>query len=143
MGFTDVTVLDVSKSALDLARQRNVPGGAISYVCANLLEWQPERRFGLWHDRAVLHFLVQPADREIYLAKLKEAVASDGAVIIGTFAEDGPEQCSGLPVARYAPEQLEAFLGNAFEVVRTCREQHTTPAGAVQSFAWVAAQCRY
>jgi hypothetical protein len=97
------------------------------------------RHFDLWHDRAVFHFVVDPASQQRYLATLRTALAPDGSVIIATFAPDGPDQCSGLPVARYDAEDLMALLGDAFAVAGTCGEEHTTPAGTRQPFTWVAA----
>jgi hypothetical protein len=98
----------------------------------------PDRRFGLWHDRAVFHFLVDAPDRDTYLATLRAAMAPGGAVVIGTFAGDGPATCSGLPVCRYSATELSALLGDDFDVVATRRETHVTPRGAIQPFTWVA-----
>ena len=107
-------------------------------VRADLLEWEPDRAFGLWHDRAVLHFLVDESERDRYLRTLRRAVAPGGGVIVGTFAADGPETCSGLPVRRYAPEELVETLGEDFEPLVSRREEHVTPRGTVQPFSWVA-----
>jgi hypothetical protein len=107
-------------------------------VRADLLEWRPDRRYDLWHDRAVFHFLVDPADRDRYLRTLREAVGPGRGIVIGTFAADGPEMCSGLPVERYSTDDLVEELGEAFELVATRREEHVTPRGAVQPFTWIA-----
>lgn len=109
-------------------------------VEADLLVWAPDRRYELWHDRAVFHFLVDEHDRDRYLATLTDALAPGGCVIVATFADDGPEMCSGLPVRRYAAEDLRAALGGAFELVETRREVHVTPRGASQPFTWIAAR---
>ena len=109
-------------------------------VEADLLEWAPDRRYELWHDRAVLHFLVDEDDRDRYRATLSDALAPGGHVIVATFADDGPEMCSGLPVRRYAAEDLVAALGAGFELVEKRREVHVTPRGASQPFTWVAAR---
>ena len=109
-------------------------------VRADLLEWEPDRRYDLWHDRAVFHFLVEERDRDRYSATLSDALAPDGHVIVATFADDGPEMCSGLPVRRYAAEGLAAALGTGFELVETRREVHVTPRGTLQPFTWVAAR---
>ena len=139
-GFTDLTVLDISQVALTAARARVGHQAPVSWVHEDVLTWRPRQRFDLWHDRAVFHFLVDPADQQRYLATVRATLAPAGAVIIATFASDGPDHCSGLPVARYSAEDLTALLGNAFTVVDTSREEHTTPAGARQSFTWVAAR---
>jgi SAM-dependent methyltransferase len=138
-GMTDVTVLDLSARAVEAAQGRLGPAAArVTWVVGDVLAWQPGRTFGLWHDRAVFHFLVDPADRDRYRTVLRAALEPGGAAILGTFALDGPEQCSGLPVRRYDAETLAAELGAGFELVRSCREEHVTPAGGVQAFTWVA-----
>jgi SAM-dependent methyltransferase len=140
-GFTDLTAVDVSARALQAAR-RQLGGGAdrIHWIHADLLTWRPDRRYGLWHDRAVFHFLTQPAERAAYLATLRAGLRADGAVILATFAPDGPSQCSGLPVARYSPADLGRVLGAGFTVTAVRSERHTTPGGAVQPFTWIAAK---
>lgn len=107
-------------------------------VEADLLEWEPGRRYGLWHDRAVFHFLVDERERERYVGTLRRTVTPGGGVIIGTFAADAPEVCSGLPVRRYSATDLSTALGEAFVVLQTRREEHATPRGVKQPFTWVA-----
>jgi len=111
-------------------------------VREDVLEWQPDRSYGLWHDRAVLHFLVDDVGRDRYLETLRRTLASGGALIVGTFAADGPETCSGLPVRRYSTDELVAALGGSFELLESRREEHVTPRGAVQPFTWVAGRLR-
>lgn len=141
-GFRDVSVLDVSAEALAEARRRAGEGAPIRWLREDLLTWRPERLFDVWHDRAVFHFLVAPADRDRYLATLRAALQPGGAVLLATFAADGPEKCSGLPTARYAASELAAVLGPEFELVEARREEHVTPAGAVQPFTWIAGRIR-
>jgi len=140
-GFRDLSVLDVSKLALETVGQR-LGSAPVSLLHEDLLAWSPQRRFGLWHDRAVFHFLVQESDQELYLEVLRSALLPGGGVIMATFASDGPEFCSGLPVARYSSTQLAKVLGVGFEVVDERREEHVTPAGATQRFTWIAARAR-
>ncbi len=139
-GFADLTVLDVSSVALDLARRRLGADAPVTGVNQDVLRWVPPRRYGLWHDRAVFHFLTEARDRSRYLDTLRRALEPRGIVIVATFAADGPEYCSGLPVVRYDAEQLAAALGAGFEPLATEREVHVTPAGAVQAFTWMAAR---
>lgn len=139
-GFADLTVLDVSSVALSVARRRLGPGATVTWVKQDVLSWVPERRYGLWHDRAVFHFLTEATDRARYLDTLRRALDARGVVILATFAADGPERCSGLPVARYDPEQLVAALGASFQPLAAERETHVTPAGAAQAFTWIAAR---
>ena len=141
-GFSEVTVLDISGSALDATRQRIDAGASVTFVQADLLAWRPSRRYDLWHDRAVYHFLVTDEDREAYVRTLRTAVAPGGLVILATFAPDGPATCSGLPVLRYSPDALSAILGDTFEHLASRREEHITPRGSMQPFTWVAGRIR-
>jgi SAM-dependent methyltransferase len=134
-GFRRLTVLDISQSALDLAALRiGRRAGEVQWITADVTEWNPSRRFDIWHDRAAFHFLVDPADRAAYIARLKQALRPSGYAIIATFASDGPEKCSGLPVSRYDAEGLARELGETFTLVESRREDHTTPAHAIQRF---------
>lgn len=137
LGFTDISVLDISTAALGAARARVGRTGAVHWIQEDLLRWRPERRYGLWHDRAVFHFLTDPRERQAYLELLTGAVDRHGWVILGTFAADGPATCSGLPVARYGPGELAAVLPPGFVVTEARREEHSTPSGKVQPFTWV------
>jgi 2-polyprenyl-3-methyl-5-hydroxy-6-metoxy-1,4-benzoquinol methylase len=142
-GFTDITALDVAEDGLAVARSElGSDGHKITWVTADLLTWSPDRRFDIWHDRAVFHFLTTPAQQRRYLEIAHAALQPDARLIVATFAEDGPEQCSGLPVGRYSPTQLVDTLnahGEAvFELLDHRREEHRTPLGAVQPLTWVA-----
>ena len=137
-GYTEVTVLDVSAAALAHARQRlGDTAATVHWMDADVLTAPfPEAAFDVWHDRAVFHFLIDPADRSAYVAQLRRALRLGGHTVLATFAEDGPPTCSGLPVARYSPEALQRELGAMFEPVEVARERHITPAGASQSFVY-------
>ena len=140
-GFSDLSVLDVSGAALNVARRRlGSAAQRIQWIHEDLLHWTPTRRYDLWHDRAVFHFLVDPADQERYRDLLAAALRPGAVAILATFGADGPSHCSGLPVARYEPGQLVAALGDGYECMTSRREAHTTPAGVVQPFTWVALQ---
>jgi SAM-dependent methyltransferase len=141
-GFCDITVLDISTEGLKALRERLGTNLAVDLVHADVLEWRPDRSFDLWHDRAVLHFLVDKGARCRYLEKMREAIRPGGHVVIGAFATDGPPSCSGLPVARYSASALAGLLGMDFDVVEQRSEAHVTPAGTVQPFTWVAARLR-
>ena len=133
-GYADVTVLDISREAVRrlLARQR--PEAPVHGVVGDVTAWQPVRRYALWHDRAVLHFLTDEADRTAYRSTLLAALAPQGQVVIATFAPGGPERCSGLPVRRYGREDLQAWLGDEFVLLESFEFDHATPGGAVQRF---------
>jgi trans-aconitate methyltransferase len=136
--FTDVTVLDISAVALEETERQSSGGPRVRCLREDLLCWKPDRRYGLWHDRAFFHFLIDDEDRRAYLRALYGAVEAGGSVIVATFAPDGPEQCSRLPVCRYSTEELSRALGKRFHLVESKREEHLTPSGSVQPFTWVA-----
>jgi trans-aconitate methyltransferase len=101
-GFTDITVLDLSATGLELARQRLGPDADhIHRITADLLDWTPQRQFAIWHDRALLHFFTDPAERNTYAQKVRDALDPGGHAIITTFAPDGPDHCSGQLVQRH------------------------------------------
>jgi len=139
-GYSDVSVLDASNEALEIARSRWTESSNINWLATDLLTWTPERTWNAWHDRAVFHFLTSAVQRETYRATLRNAVIAEGIVAIATFAPDGPQQCSGVDVARYAPDELLAELGAGFELIASGRYLHHTPGGAVQPFSWVVAR---
>ena len=134
-GWRSLAVLDISNVALDAARQRL--GGAASqvdWIVADVTRWRPGRTYDIWHDRAAFHFLTDAADRDAYVERLTTAVKPGGHAIIATFAPDGPERCSGLPVMRYNSALLAAALGPSFRLVEERRHRHTTPWGSTQAF---------
>lgn len=136
-GFTDVTVLDIAAAALQKSCARlGKDAERVQWIAADITRWQPERRYRLWHDRAVFHFLTTPTERLAYRRALGAALAPGGTAVIASFAPDGPERCSGLPVQRYSPETLAAELGVAFRLLDSRREEHLTPAGKVQRFQY-------
>jgi SAM-dependent methyltransferase len=134
-GYQDVTVLDLSATALAAARARmGERAGQVTWIAADVTDWQPARSYDVWHDRAAFHFLTERNDQAAYVAQLRRALRPGGHAIIGTFAPDGPERCSGLVVSRYDADSLAATLGGGFELVDTIRHEHTTPWGAAQKF---------
>lgn len=137
--FSDVTVLDISDIALKASIERVGSKPGVTWINQDLLTWQPDRRYDLWHDRAVFHFLA-PGEVVLYRELLLRSLTPKGAVVLGTFALDGPEYCSGLAVSRYGCEEIAAFLGDEFEVIEYKKELHTTPGGSVQAFTWIAAK---
>lgn len=134
-GFLDMTVLDVSAAALETARRRlGSAADGVDWIVADVTRWKPTRTYDLWDDRAAFHFFVEEADRRTYRDVLESAVRPGGHAIISTFASDGPERCSGLPVVRQDGETLAAVLGPSFEQVHTLRHEHRTPAASIQRF---------
>jgi trans-aconitate methyltransferase len=138
-GFRDLTVLDISASGMRCA-QHHLRGqaGQANWLTADVLRWHPARRYRVWHDRAVFHFLTTAGQRHQYLTTLNAATSPSTVAVFGCFAPDGPQYCSGLPVARYTPAQLANQVGPSWKVTGENQEAHATPAGAIQPFAWVA-----
>ncbi len=144
-GYRQITVLDLSATALTQARQRlteSVTAASVTWQHADVLTVElPAAAFDVWHDRAVFHFLTDPADRRQYIAQVRHAVRPGGFVLMATFAEDGPMRCSGLDVARYSPGTLHDEFGTDFRLLESRREEHRTPWGARQAFTYCL--CRY
>lgn len=138
-GLTDLTVLDVSPTALTTAQQRlGERAAGVTWLAADILTWIPTSTYDVWHDRAVLHFMSTPDQRQAYRECLESATAPGSRLVIGTFALDGPEFCSGLPVTRYGVDGLAEFVGEQWRLVDSIGHTHHTPSGAAQSFTWVA-----
>ncbi len=136
-GYRDLTAIDLSTSALRKVRDRLGPAGdAVVLEVADVLDLRLDRRYVLWHDRAVYHFLTEPDEREDYLASLERCVQPRGWVVVATFGPDGPTTCSGLPIVRYTHDELVAeFPG--YDLVSTAGEDHVTPWGSTQQFTAV------
>jgi len=134
-GFRSVAVLDVSERALAASRDRLGPRGKdVTWIVADVAMWRPDKGYDLWHDRAAFHFLTAPGDRTAYAECVRTAVRPGGHVIVGTFALDGPERCSGLPVVRHDAGSIGKVLGPSFKLIESRRQDHRTPGGAIQRF---------
>jgi SAM-dependent methyltransferase len=134
-GFRSLSVLDVSEKALATSRERLGPEATnVAWIVADVTGWQPDKRYDLWHDRAAFHFLTAPGDRAAYAACVRTAVLPGGQVIIGTFAPDGPERCSGLPVVRHDASSIGEVLGPPFKLIESRRHDHLTPGRTIQRF---------
>jgi ubiquinone/menaquinone biosynthesis C-methylase UbiE len=143
-GYSDITVLDLSRAALDHAQSRlgKAATDRVTWLEADILDVKlPGEGFALWHDRVVFHFLTTAAERAAYIEAVQRAVRPGGHVIVATFADDGPTRCSGLPVERYSATELHGAFGSPFQLLRSEREVHHTPTGVEQSFTYC--WCRY
>jgi len=137
-GYIDITVLDVSQHALTEVQQRlDERAQHVTFVHGDLLTWKPERQYDVWHDRAVFHFVTDQASRDRYVDLAAGAIRVGGYLVLATFAEDGPPQCSGLSVSRYRAHDLAAAFSASFTLLEHEREEHVTPGGVVQPFTWV------
>ena len=140
-GLGPLAALDLSGAALAVSRQRlGSHSHEVAWIEADVTSWQADREYAVWHDRAVFHFLTDAADRAAYVRAMSRALRPSGIAIIATFAEDGPEMCSGLSVVRYAPEafaeELDRLHPGQFELIDTRRHMHITPKGNRQSFQY-------
>ena len=136
-GYSPVAVLDISSTALRYARDRlGSRARNVSWFEADVTTFDPPRRVGLWHDRAVFHFLTDAAQRDAYVQTLRRTLTPNGTVIIATFATNGPTRCSGLPVERYDAPKISTELGREFSLVEQVAEIHRTPSGREQAFTY-------
>ena len=137
-GYTDLTVLDLSAAALAAARQRlGARAAEVKWIAADMTRADlPANHYDIWHDRAVFHFLTSPEQRAAYVQAVFHSVKPGGHVIVATFAEDGPDRCSGLPVMRYRADELHAEFGESFALLSHRKEAHHSPSGTVQQFVY-------
>ena len=137
-GYSALTVLDLSASALAATRKRlGLRSNDVKWLEANVTNAVlPVHAYDIWHDRAVFHFLLTPEERRAYVETVLHAAKPGGHVIVATFAEDGPTQCSGLPVMRYSAEKLQTEFGTSFKLLQHQKEEHRTPSGVTQKFIY-------
>ncbi|TAJ63479.1 class I SAM-dependent methyltransferase [Brevundimonas sp.] len=137
-GYGDVTVLDISQAAIDVARARLGPAAApVRWITGDITQAELEAaRYDLWHDRAVFHFLTKAEDRAAYVRQVARAVKPGGHVIVATFGPEGPEKCSGMDVVRYDAGSLHGEFGAKFRLLDSVTELHETPWGTPQQFMY-------
>lgn len=137
-GYTDVTVLDISQAAIEVAKDRlGFAAAPVHWITGDITSVELEAaRYDLWHDRAVFHFLTSADDRAAYVRQVALAVRPGGHVIVATFGLDGPEKCSGLDVVRYDAENLHGEFGPKFRLLDSVTELHETPWGTPQQFMY-------
>ena len=135
MGFSDVTVLDISATAMQTAQDRlgNRAKG-VTWILQDVMLWRPSSEFDVWHDRATFHFFHDPEDIQAYVRVAAQVVRHNGYLVIGAFSHNGPTMCSGLPVTQYSDEKLQELLKNAFSRVKCIEIEHATPSGIAQEY---------
>ena len=139
-GYENISVLDISRSAIEQAKQRlGEHESRIQWLEKDITAFVAQQKFDLWHDRAVFHFLTDAEDRLSYVKTISSSLCSGSHAIIATFNIDGPKKCSGLEIVRYSTESLSAVFSENFQLVDTRTEEHRTPGGATQSFVY----CRF
>lgn len=135
--YLDLTVLDISTSALERVRDRlGRRASSLTLLHQDVTAFRSERQYSLWHDRAVFHFLIEREERQRYFAALRQSIRPDGHVIMATFGPSGPQRCSGLPARRYDARLLAAELGAGFALVQSALLTHRTPADVHQQFLY-------
>ena len=136
--YQDISVLDISQKAIDVARNRiGDEANKVHWYCADITKATlPQGYFDVWHDRAVFHFLTEEAQRVKYVAQVMSSVKHGGYVIMSTFGPKGPEECSGLGVVRYDTENLHGQFGKTFKLIKSSTELHQTPMGTTQQFLY-------
>jgi len=142
-GYTNLTILDVSQTALAVTKERLAESGkSVQWICADVTQAPlPTHFYDVWHDRAVFHFLTTVEQRMAYVLAVEKAVKPGGHVIVSTFGPEGPTKCSGLPVVRYDAQELHGEFGNHFRLLESFTEVHETPFGAKQQFLYCL--CRF
>jgi 2-polyprenyl-3-methyl-5-hydroxy-6-metoxy-1,4-benzoquinol methylase len=137
-GYTDVSVLDISQTAVEVSKQRlGAAAARVEWRVGNICETElPSFRYDIWHDRAVFHFLTSPEQRAAYMARAAASVKMHGHLILSTFGPEGPTRCSGLNVVRYGATGLQAEVGAQFCLVDSQIEWHATPSGGQQQFLY-------
>jgi len=137
LGYNDITILDISKNALnEVTRRVGKKNHKIKCIESNVIDLSSGQKYDVWHDRAVFHFITNNQEREKYLDLLNSSLNKDGCLIIGTFSEDGPLKCSGLEVQRYSVKDLRELLKPNFKFIDGFKEIHDTPFNTSQSFTF-------
>jgi SAM-dependent methyltransferase len=135
LGYVDITVLDISATAIDKAKKRlGERADFVTWIVSDILTFQPEVQYDFWHDRATFHFLTDDKEIDTYLALLNRALKPGGRLLLGTFSEEGPDQCSGLPIRKYSESKMQERLQAFFEKIKCVTVDHITPAAKIQSF---------
>lgn len=137
LGYTDITVLDVSEASLKRAQERlGDRSKLVSWIASDAAEFRPARKYALWHDRAVFHFFTDGSRIEKYLTVIRDGLIDNGNLVVGTFSESGPKKCSGLEVKQYSEDSLSQAFARNFTRIKCLREDHRTPFGTVQNFVF-------
>ena len=137
-GYNNVTVLDVSQTAIDEAKlMLGDIRESVKWIVSDVVQWEPIEIYSYWNDRAVFHFLVDKEDQQAYVGNVLRSTRSGSHIVIATFSPDGPESCSGLQVQRWSQEDLAKLFADSCSVLRSGERSHVTPWGSTQSFTWL------
>lgn len=134
-GYSDVTVLDISETALERAKARlGKHSEKVKWIVSDITEFKPERKYKVWHDRATFHFLTSVQQVGSYLDIVRDGIS--GYLVIGTFSENGPKKCSGLEIRQYSEQELQQTFQNGFSRIKCINEDHRTPFDTLQNFTF-------
>ena len=134
-GFTNITVLDISTAAISRAKERLAErAGLVKWIVCDINDFVPEIKYDFWHDRAAFHFLNTEDQIRNYLATANNVLSEKGKIVIGTFSENGPDRCSGLPVKQYSESGLTSAIKKWFQKIKCINADHVTPFNTIQSF---------
>ena len=137
LGYTNITVLDISANAINKAKERlGINADKVKWIASDITEFIPTEQYDIWHDRAVFHFLTQEKDIEYYKLLANKNISDNGHLILATFADDGPKKCSGIEVYRYSEKDMVNSFSIIFKVIESFKYKHLTPFGTIQSFTF-------
>ena len=137
MGFKDVSVLDISETAIEKAKQRlGKSASQVNWIVSDITSFEPVRLYDLWHDRATFHFLTDDRDISKYVELTEQAIKTGGVLIIGTFSTKGPDRCSGLDIRQYSETSLVQLYAKGFQKIHCFETDHQTPSGELQNFVF-------
>ena len=137
LGYTNISVLDISESALDKAKNRlGEQAKKVEWIVADIAAFEPSQQYDVWHDRATFHFLTQEEEIGSYIHSAKQAICESGVLVIGTFSDQGPEKCSGIKIKQYTEQSLPVLLKRFFKKIKCIRVNHQTPFNTIQNFVF-------
>ena len=137
LGYSNITVLDLSKSAIERAKKRLGPKGSeVNWICSDIRDFNTDEKFDLWHDRACFHFLIDDTDIQIYTSKVNQFLNENGAIVLGTFSKTGPQKCSGLPIQQYNSTSINKKFIQDFYVEKSIEATHITPSLSSQNYVF-------
>ncbi len=141
LGFTDITILDISETAINMAKQRlGNKANLVKWIVSDVTNYVPDRVFDFWHDRATFHFLTTEEQVQKYITIARQSISPSGKMVIGTFSNTGPEKCSGLPVKQYSESSLHEILKPWFKKIKCIAADHLTPSNTIQNFLFCSFQ---
>lgn len=137
LGFTNISVLDISEKAIERAKKRLGENATkVTWIVSDICDFQTSEKYDFWHDRAAFHFLTKDSDIQNYLEKVAQFISEKGLLVIGTFSETGPLKCSGIEIKQYSIDDLKQLFSNNFECLNCFKTDHTTPFDTIQSFTF-------